>query len=66
MKWGLDIVGKLPTTKGGKCFILLAIYYFTNWVEAKAYSNVTANDEISFVWKFKICRFEMPNFFNDG
>ena len=60
-RWGLDIIGKLPLAKPGKCFVLLATDYFTNWVEAESYSSVTTNDVISFIWKFIICRFGLPN-----
>ena len=42
LKWGLDTIGKLLVVKGGKCFILLGIDYFTNWVESKAFSSVTS------------------------
>ena len=59
-QWGLDIIEKLPTMKGGKCFVLLATNYFTNWVEAEAYSNVTTNDLIKFLGKYIICRFGLP------
>lgn len=59
-RWGLDIIGKLLTVKGGKCFVLLTTDYFTNWVEAEAYSNVTTNDMINFIWKYIICRFRVP------
>ena len=62
MKWGLDIIGKLLVAKGGKCFVLLATDYFTNWVEAEAFSAITANDVINFIWKHLICRFGMPKF----
>ena len=49
VKWGLNIIGKLPTAKGGKCFVLLTTDYFTNWVKFEAYSNVKANDVINFI-----------------
>ena len=52
--WGLDIIGKLPIAKGGKCLVLLATDYFSNWVEAKSYSSVTKNDVINFIWKYII------------
>lgn len=29
-RWGMDVIEKLPTAKGGKCFVLLATDYFTN------------------------------------
>ena len=61
MRWGLDIIGKLPAAKGGRCFILLVTDYFTNWVEAEAYLNVTTNDVIKFIWKYIICRFGLPS-----
>ena len=59
---GLDIIGKLPTVKAGKCFVLLAMDYFTNWVEAEAFSVVTANDMINFISKQLIYQFGMPKF----
>ena len=59
-RWGLDIIGKLPMTKGGKCFFLLATDYFTNWVETEANSNVVTKDMINFIWKYMICRFVLP------
>ena len=46
-----------------KCFALLATKYFTNWVKAEAYLNVTNNDMINFIWKYIICRFRVPKSF---
>ena len=62
LKWGLDIIGKLPVEKGGKCFVLGATDFFTNWVKAEAFSSITANDVINFFWKHLISRFGMPKF----
>ena len=59
--WGLDIIGKISLAKAGKCLVLLAIDYFTNWVEAESYSSVSMNDVINFIWKFIICRFGLPH-----
>ncbi|XP_057793079.1 uncharacterized protein LOC131009684 [Salvia miltiorrhiza] len=39
-KWGIDIVGKLPTAPGGKCFLLVAVDYFSKWVEAEAVGKI--------------------------
>lgn len=39
-KWGLDIVGELPRSQGGKRYVLLATDYFTKWVVAEAYTTV--------------------------
>ena len=59
-RWGLDILGKLPTAKGGNCFILVATDYFTNWMEAEAYTKVTQFNVVNFIWKNIICRFGLP------
>lgn len=37
--WGIDIVGEIkPHASNGDCYILVAIDYFTKWVEAASYS----------------------------
>ena len=40
-QWGIDIVGPLPQGKGQVKFLLVAIDYFTKWVEAEAPSTIT-------------------------
>ena len=40
-QWGLDIVGPLPQVKRQVKFLLLAIDYFTKWVETEALSTIT-------------------------
>ena len=37
-KWGIDVVGPLPLAIGYQKFMLVAIDYFTKWVEVKAYA----------------------------
>jgi hypothetical protein len=38
----IDIIGKInPKTSNGHEFILVAIDYFTKWVEAASYSTIT-------------------------
>ncbi|RDX89117.1 putative protein K02A2.6, partial [Mucuna pruriens] len=40
--WGLDMIGPIePKVSNGHRFILVAIDYFTKWVEAASYANVT-------------------------
>ncbi|RDX98900.1 Gypsy retrotransposon integrase-like protein 1, partial [Mucuna pruriens] len=42
--WGLDMIGPIePKASNGHRFILVAIDYFTKWVEASSYTNVTKN-----------------------
>ena len=53
----VDIVGPLPRGKGQVKFLLIAIDYFTKWVEAEALSTITEAKIQSFVWKNIICKF---------
>lgn len=39
---GIDVIRRIePTASNGNPFILVAIHYFTKWVEAVSYANVT-------------------------
>ena len=40
--------------------MLVAIDYFTKWVEAKALSTITKAKIQSFMWRNIICRFSIP------
>jgi ribonuclease HI len=59
-KWGIDIVGPFPTGKGQKKFLIVAIEYFTKWVEAEPVETITEKRVIDFLWKNIICRFGLP------
>ncbi|XP_057803529.1 uncharacterized protein LOC131018847 [Salvia miltiorrhiza] len=56
-KWGIDIVGKLPTAPGGKCFLIVAVDYFSKWVEAEAVTRVDEATIEKFIWKNICCRY---------
>ena len=60
VQWGIDIVDPLPLGKGQVKFLLVAIDYFTKWVEAEALATITEAKIQSFVWKNIICRFRIP------
>ncbi len=51
MKWGMDIVGKLPQAPGQKVFMLAMTDYFSKWIEADSYREVKEKDVISFINK---------------
>ncbi|XP_076949222.1 uncharacterized protein LOC143621788 [Bidens hawaiensis] len=40
-KWGMDIVGPFPPAKSGVKFLLLAVDYFTKWLEVKPLAKIT-------------------------
>lgn len=39
--WGIDIVGPFPLGKGQLRFLVVAIDYFTKWVEAEPLAKIT-------------------------
>ena len=47
--WGIDIIGKIsPKSSSGHEFILVAIDYFTKWVEATSYAKLNATKVATF------------------
>ena len=50
-QWSNDIVGPLSQDKGQLKFLLVAIDYFTKWVEAEALATITEGRIQSFFWK---------------
>ncbi|KAL2238323.1 UNVERIFIED_CONTAM: Retrovirus-related Pol polyprotein from transposon [Sesamum indicum] len=59
-QWGIDIVGPFPPAPAQKKFIIVAVEYFTKWVEAEAVAKISENEVINFIWKNIICRFGLP------
>ncbi|KAK2423436.1 hypothetical protein QL285_033889 [Trifolium repens] len=50
--WGIDMIGMIePNASNGHRFILVAIDYFTKWVEAASYANVTKQVVARFIKK---------------
>ncbi|GJV06749.1 reverse transcriptase domain-containing protein [Tanacetum coccineum] len=43
-QWGLDILGPLPEGPDGLKFIIVAIDYFTKWMEAKPLAKTTGKE----------------------
>ena len=57
----MDIIGTIDTsTSNGHRFILVAIEYFTKWVEAESYKHVTKKVVDDFLRKHIICHFDVP------
>ncbi|KAL0405364.1 UNVERIFIED_CONTAM: Gag-Pol polyprotein [Sesamum latifolium] len=59
-QWGIDIVRPFPTAVAQKKFIIVAVEYFTKWVEAEAVARISEKEVINFIWKNIICRFGIP------
>jgi hypothetical protein len=60
-RWGLDIVGPLPTAQGNLKFTFVAVEYFTKWIEARAVSTITSKTAQKFFWQNIVCRFGVPS-----
>ena len=60
MKWSMVIVGLLHVSTRGVRFLLVLIDYFSKWVEAEAFSNITHVQVRNFIWKEIICRHGLP------
>ncbi|XP_074292158.1 uncharacterized protein LOC141619015 [Silene latifolia] len=64
IRLGIDIIGKVnPSETGGHCFILVAIDYFTKWVEAKSYQVLKVKKVAHFIQNDIICRYGVPHEF---
>ena len=58
--WGIDIMGPLPPGKKQLKFLVVAINYFTKWVEAEPLVVITEAKIQHFIWKNLVCRFGIP------
>ncbi|KAL0440298.1 UNVERIFIED_CONTAM: Retrovirus-related Pol polyprotein from transposon [Sesamum latifolium] len=56
-QWGMDIVGKLLRAPGQQEYLIVAVDYFSKWVEAEALSKIFEKKVMKFVWKNIVCRF---------
>lgn len=50
-----------PKASNGHRFILVAIDYFTKWVEVASYANVTRQVVVKFIKNQPICRYGVPD-----
>jgi len=56
--WGIDVIGPVnPKANNGHRFILVAIDYFTKWVEAGSFAHMTQKVVKKFIERDLICRY---------
>jgi hypothetical protein len=55
-RWGIDIVGPLTTAQGNYKYIVVAVEYFTKWIEAKPLVNIVALR----LKRFFLAKYNMP------
>nr|GEU58357.1 reverse transcriptase domain-containing protein [Tanacetum cinerariifolium] len=47
-------------SQGKVKFLIMAIDYFTKWIEAKPVATITSNQTKKFMWDNIVCRFRLP------
>ena len=59
--WGIDVIGRItPKSTNGHEYILVAIDYFTKWVEAASYHVLNVKKVSQFIRTNIICRYGIP------
>ncbi|XP_073049657.1 uncharacterized protein [Primulina eburnea] len=59
-QWGTDIVGSFSIARAQKKFSLVAVDYFSKWVEAEPLAKINEHEVLKFSWKNIVCRFGVP------
>ncbi|XP_047250125.1 uncharacterized protein LOC107858080 [Capsicum annuum] len=61
VSWGMDVIGPIkPKALSGHRFILVAIDYFTKWVEEATFKSVTKKVMVDFIHSNIIFQFGIP------
>ncbi|GAA0186030.1 hypothetical protein LIER_33318 [Lithospermum erythrorhizon] len=58
--WGIDLVGKLLKAKASLEYVVVAVDYFSKWVEAMPLKKTGSDSIVRFLWKHVITRFGVP------
>lgn len=59
-QWGIDLLGPFTLASGQRKYLIVAVDYFTKWIEAEPLAGISAKSATSFVWKSIISRFGIP------
>jgi hypothetical protein len=57
---GLDWLGPLPPAQGNLKYVVVAVEYFSMWIEAKPLAIITSAIVQKFFWQSIVCRFGVP------
>ena len=55
------MVGQLPKGRGSVQYVVVAVDYFTKWVEAEALTSITPTKINEFVYKNIVYRYGVPH-----
>jgi IS30 family transposase len=56
----MDLLGPLPLAQGNLKYIVVAVEYFSKWIEAKPLATITSATIQKFFWQNIVCRFGVP------
>jgi hypothetical protein len=59
-RWGLDLLGPLPPAQGNLKYVVIAVEYFSKWIEAKPLATITSVTVQKFFWQNIVRRFGVP------
>jgi hypothetical protein len=59
-KMGPDLLGPLPPAQGNLKYVVVAVEYFSKWIEAKPLATITSVTVQKFFWQNIVCRFGVP------
>ncbi|GKV13712.1 hypothetical protein SLEP1_g24699 [Rubroshorea leprosula] len=59
-QWGVDLLGLFVKGKGGCTYLVVAVDYFTKWIEAKPLSMTIEKKIEEFLFNSILCRFGIP------
>jgi hypothetical protein len=59
-RWGLDLLDPLPPAQGKLKYVVVAVEYFSMWIEAKPLATITSVTIQKFFWQDIVCRFGVP------
>ncbi|GKV45275.1 hypothetical protein SLEP1_g52381 [Rubroshorea leprosula] len=59
-QWRVDLLGPFVKGKGGCTHLVVAVDYFTKWIEAKSLSTTTEKKIEEFLFISILCRFGIP------
>nr|XP_025611672.1 uncharacterized protein LOC112705026 [Arachis hypogaea] len=59
-QWGVDLLGPFPVGPGQVKYLIVAIDYYTKWIEAEPLASISSANCRKFMWRQVITRFGIP------
>jgi hypothetical protein len=56
----VDLLGPLPPAQGNLKYVVVAVEYFSKWIQAKPLTTITSATVQKLFWQSIVCRFDVP------